>query len=155
MNSEQQRIAFIEDRDGSQAAMNFVKTTYDTYRRSLTQSRKRGHQKPHHASLPEYRPGFIRSCVEFRAYMYRKAERLGPNCDTCDYKRMNVNRDGHCCMFKEQPEDCGHYKSVNVMNVGTIAHIGHGRTGLALAMLNMLSRYPVIEGKNEDRNSGS
>jgi hypothetical protein len=69
-NSEQVRIPFVEGRDGKEACMEFVKTTYSTYRRSLMQSRKRGHEKPHHATLPEYRWRFILSCVEFRRYLY-------------------------------------------------------------------------------------
>jgi hypothetical protein len=32
-------------------------------------SRKRGFNPPHHASLPEYRQGFIESYLAFKAYI--------------------------------------------------------------------------------------
>lgn len=66
---ETERIAFIENRDGKEAALVFVKQTFSVYRKSLYQSRKRGFQKPHHATLPEYRLGFIQSCLAFRKYI--------------------------------------------------------------------------------------
>lgn len=71
MNNEQSRIAFIEQRDGIRAAHAFVVQTYKMYRRALMMSRKRKSTNVHFASLPEYRRGFIESCVVFRAYKQR------------------------------------------------------------------------------------
>ena len=27
------------------------------------------------------------------------------NCKTCDYTKLNANRDGHCYMFRDEPTD--------------------------------------------------
>lgn len=88
MSSEQDRLAYIETHSGKEELDRFVRATYPVYRCSLMQSRKRGHQKPHHASLPEYRRSFIESCVEFRKYMYPKPIIVGNNCGTCDYHNL-------------------------------------------------------------------
>lgn len=68
MNTEEQRIAFMEARDGQEAAHDFVKRTYNSYKKALMSSRKRKATRVHFASLPEYRRSFIESCVVFRAY---------------------------------------------------------------------------------------
>ena len=61
MNSEQQRFDFMVERDGMEEALGFAERTMKIYRSAVLQSRKTGHTKPHHASLPEYRRGFIES----------------------------------------------------------------------------------------------
>lgn len=68
MKNEEKRIAFVEERDGPEAAYAFVVQTYKIYKKALMLSRKRGCERPHFASLPEYRRNFIESCVVFRAY---------------------------------------------------------------------------------------
>lgn len=74
MNNEEKRIAFIEERDGHEAAYAFVVQTYKIYKKALMLSRKRGCPRPHFASLPEYRRGFIESCVAFRKYKSQHKE---------------------------------------------------------------------------------
>lgn len=71
MHSEHQRLAFIEGRDGKDAAIAFAKQTYQNYRKAVLSSRKRGVTKIHFASLPEYRRSFIESCAIFRQYLGR------------------------------------------------------------------------------------
>jgi len=66
---EQDRLAFIESRDGKDGALDFARRTLAIYRKAVLTSRKRGYKKPHHASIPEYRRGFIESCCAFRAYI--------------------------------------------------------------------------------------
>ena len=68
--SEAQRFSFLVERDGLQGALEFAEVTYKMYRKAVLQSRKTGHTKPHHASLPEYRETFIRS------YLYLKQQVL-------------------------------------------------------------------------------
>jgi hypothetical protein len=65
MNCETARLAFIEQRDGKQAASEFARRTMAIYRTAVLCSRKRG-KVPHHASLPEYRRGFIESYLAFK-----------------------------------------------------------------------------------------
>ncbi|MGK2231163.1 MAG: hypothetical protein ACI92O_000321 [Colwellia sp.] len=32
------------------------------------------------------------------------------NCNNCEYKEINVGREGHCYMFRVEPEDyCGQF----------------------------------------------
>lgn len=71
--AEEQRLKFVEERDGVDGAIDFAKQTLKVYRMALRRSRKRGFNPPHHATLPEYRLGFIESCLDFRAYL-RKEE---------------------------------------------------------------------------------
>lgn len=66
---EHDRLTFIIERDGIDGAIKFAKQTYNVYRTSLKQSRKRGHKKPHHATIPEYRLGFVLSCLAFRKFL--------------------------------------------------------------------------------------
>ena len=63
---EQSRIAFYENRDGKEAAIAFARNTLRTYRRAVLDK----HQpKPHHASLPGYRPRFIASYLALKRYV--------------------------------------------------------------------------------------
>lgn len=64
---EVKRLLFIERRDGLEAAKDFARRTYRNYRECLFQTGKNG-RKFHHASLPQYRQGFIESCFAFRIY---------------------------------------------------------------------------------------
>jgi len=66
---ETQRLSFVIERDGMEGAVIFAKQTYHAYRAALKLSRKRGCQKPHHATLPEYREGFVMSCLAFRKFI--------------------------------------------------------------------------------------
>jgi hypothetical protein len=69
--SEATRLQFYIERDGPAGALAFARITYRTYRSALMQSRKRGFNKVHHATLPEYRRAFIESCITFRHYIYK------------------------------------------------------------------------------------
>lgn len=66
MCSECERLAFIKTRDGS--AVDFARQIVTQYRRAVLTSRKRGYEKPSHASLPEYRRGFIESYLVAKRY---------------------------------------------------------------------------------------
>lgn len=71
------RITFLEQRDGREAALDFAKRTYLKYRECLLLKRhvldRRGmrDKKAHHATFPEYRRGFIESCLVFRRFLRR------------------------------------------------------------------------------------
>lgn len=67
---EKKRLAFVEQRDGAKEAVAFAKRTMQTYRTCVLRSRKRGFKNPHHASLPEYRRGFIESYLVFKKYVF-------------------------------------------------------------------------------------
>jgi len=67
--AEEQRIAFVEERDGIAGAVDFARRTIRQYRTAVLNSRKRGSVKPSHASLPEYRRGFIESYLAFKRYI--------------------------------------------------------------------------------------
>lgn len=71
--AEEQRLAFIEARDGIAGAADFAKRAMAQYRKAVLMSRKRGYGKPNqpnisHASLPEYRRKFIESYCAFKRY---------------------------------------------------------------------------------------
>lgn len=66
---ESRRLHMLEQRDGVDGAIVFAARTYDGYREALRHSRRRGFKDPSHASLPEYRLSFVRSCLAFRAYL--------------------------------------------------------------------------------------
>jgi len=68
-NTETQRLAFIEARDGKTGAADFARRTMSIYRTCVLRSRKRGFATPHHASLPEYRRGFIESYCALKSYL--------------------------------------------------------------------------------------
>ena len=67
--SEKQRLDFIIERDGLAEAITFAKRTMVIYRKSVLISRKRGFDKPHHASFREYRRKFIQSYCEFMRFV--------------------------------------------------------------------------------------
>lgn len=67
--AEDLRLAFVENRDGVDGAVNFAKRAMSQYRKAVLNSRKRGSVKPSHASLPEYRRGFIESYLAFKKYV--------------------------------------------------------------------------------------
>lgn len=66
---EQERINFIIQRDGIEGAVDFCKRTMKIYRTAVLRSRKRGHDKPHHASIPEFRRKFIKSYCAFKKFI--------------------------------------------------------------------------------------
>ena len=66
---ETHRLKFIEQREGKQAAIDFALQTMKIYRICVLNSRKRGSVKSHHASLPQYRRGFIESYQAFKRYL--------------------------------------------------------------------------------------
>ena len=66
---ENDRLAFIEQRDGLVEAIAFAQRTLKTYRTCVLCSRKRGFSKPHHASIPEYRRTFIQSYLSFKSFL--------------------------------------------------------------------------------------
>lgn len=67
--AEEQRLAFIEQHDGVKGAVDFARQGMQIYRTCVLRSRKRGFGNPHHASLPEYRRGFIESYLAFKNYV--------------------------------------------------------------------------------------
>lgn len=69
--AEEERLQFVENRDGKQGAINFARQTMQLYRKAVLTSRKRGHKNPHFASLPEYRRNFIESYCAFKKYICR------------------------------------------------------------------------------------
>lgn len=70
MEKEAERLKFIEERDGKQAALEFALRTMRIYRKAVLTSRKRGFSKPHHASLEQYRRSFIESYLAFKRYLW-------------------------------------------------------------------------------------
>ena len=66
MCQECNRLAFIKSRDGS--AIIFAKQIISQYRSAVLTSRKRGYDRPSHASLPQYRRGFIESYLVAKKY---------------------------------------------------------------------------------------
>lgn len=66
--NELDRLWFISTRDGEPAAVEFAERTLRTYRKAVLHSNKRGHPRPHHASLPEYRRGFIESYCAIKKF---------------------------------------------------------------------------------------
>ncbi len=69
MEAEKQRLGFVENRDGIAGAIAFARQCRSQYRKAVLASRKRGLTKPSHASLPEYRRGFIESYLAFKRYI--------------------------------------------------------------------------------------
>lgn len=72
---EQQRIQFMINRDGIDAAVDFARRTMVSYRKAVLRSYKRGYgpksQKGniHFASIPEYRRKFIESYCAFKKFI--------------------------------------------------------------------------------------
>ena len=69
MEAEKKRLGFVENRDGNAGAIAFAMQSRSQYRRAVLTSRKRRFTKPSHASLPEYRRGFIESYLAFKRYI--------------------------------------------------------------------------------------
>ena len=67
--AEESRLAFVEQRDGIAGAVAFARQGVLMYRKCVLKSLKRGYWKPHHASIPFYRRGFIESYLAFKAYI--------------------------------------------------------------------------------------
>lgn len=69
--AEEQRLAFLEARDGIDGAVEFAQRTMRQYRSAVLRSRKRGYitARISHASLPEYRRGFIESYLVLKQYV--------------------------------------------------------------------------------------
>jgi hypothetical protein len=66
---EHERLSFIIRRDDIHVAVQFAITTMRVYRTQLLHSRKRGFNKPSHASLPEFRKNFIMSILAFKKFI--------------------------------------------------------------------------------------
>lgn len=72
---EQDRLNFIIQRDGIDAAVDFARNTMKIYRKSVLRSHKRGYgynsQKGniHFASIPEFRRKFIESYCAFKKFV--------------------------------------------------------------------------------------
>lgn len=64
------RCNFIARRDGIQAAVAFAIQGVRVYRRSVLTSRKRGFDRPHHCSLPEYRWVAVRVYLEMKRFYF-------------------------------------------------------------------------------------
>lgn len=76
--AEEQRLAFLEARDGIDGAVEFAQRTMRQYRGAVLRSRKRGYSNAgpgtariSHASLPEYRRGFIESYMVLKRYVLK------------------------------------------------------------------------------------
>lgn len=69
INSEIERLHFVEGRDGMDGALKFARQTYQVYRTNVLRSRKNGFDNPSHASLPEYRRMFIGSILAINRYI--------------------------------------------------------------------------------------
>lgn len=69
IRTEERRLAFVKARDGVAGAVDFARQGTEVYRKAVLCSRKRGFERPHHASLPEYRRGFIESYLAFKRYV--------------------------------------------------------------------------------------
>jgi hypothetical protein len=70
-NTETNRIAFLLDRDGEQATINWVKRTLPIYRSAVL-------NPAHFASSVTYRRGFLSSCVQFRQWLVLVAMPMMP-----------------------------------------------------------------------------
>ncbi len=64
--TEHWRIQFYIDRDGLESAIDSIATGMRTYRKAVLTRRP---PKPHFASLPHYRPLFIRSYLDFKRFV--------------------------------------------------------------------------------------
>ncbi len=86
MGNEKDRLRFIEERDGQNAALVFARRTYAIYRECLGFDGK-NNRKFHHASIAAYRKSFIESCLVFRKYLRDApvAEWIRHGTSTSDY----------------------------------------------------------------------
>jgi pimeloyl-ACP methyl ester carboxylesterase len=62
-------LQFILERDGTQVALDFARRTLASYRAAVLCSVKHQAAKPHFASTPDYRRGFIQSYLGFKAFI--------------------------------------------------------------------------------------
>lgn len=74
--SAQERFNIMTRNHCSYSALDYAEQTMRVYRKAVLTSRKRGFDKPHHASLPEYRPLFIKDYLEFK-WIVTSARRCG------------------------------------------------------------------------------
>jgi hypothetical protein len=84
---EKSRLEFLEARDGREGAMEFALRSYEIYKRLLLNaklpSKNRASDATHNFQRggytrdPDFRKGFIRSCLSFREYIrkYRNVEK--------------------------------------------------------------------------------
>ncbi len=72
---ESRVISFLCERDGTTGALDYCARTSRTYRTAVLTSRKRGHARPHFASLPEYRTLFIQSYLDFKRFVLNHRKR--------------------------------------------------------------------------------
>lgn len=68
---EQERLAFIEGRDGRDGAVAFARQGLFVYREALTQRTKNGKRRGYAQS---YRRELVASCIVFRQFLRSKAE---------------------------------------------------------------------------------
>lgn len=73
---EWRRLYSTQEEHGMFVARDFAKRTYAKYRECLRLTGRNG-KKLHHASLPQYRSGFVVSCMVFRDYL-RKTRWMEP-----------------------------------------------------------------------------
>lgn len=64
--AETNRFAAVLAARGIEGAAAWVDQTLTVYTRAVLCSRKRGALRPHHASLPEFRPQFLASICHLR-----------------------------------------------------------------------------------------
>jgi hypothetical protein len=64
--TSQEMFDSITRRTCSYEALDYVIRTMRIYRSAVLTSRKRGYDKPHHASLPEYRKNFIEAYLGYK-----------------------------------------------------------------------------------------
>ena len=69
--NEQERIAFIESRDGVEGAIAFCQQTLRVYRACLKRPEKNDPRK-HFSRSPEYHSSFVKSLIELRKYLISK-----------------------------------------------------------------------------------
>lgn len=65
--SERQRLGFLVERDGTEAAEKWARRTMQIYRRAVLTPR-------HFASMAQYRRRFIESYCEFKRWIVRRHE---------------------------------------------------------------------------------
>ncbi len=60
--AEGRRIGLLLERDGPEATREWVERTLAIYRSAVL-------DRSHFASLPQYRPGYLASCADFRRWL--------------------------------------------------------------------------------------
>lgn len=71
MQHELNRIAFVEQRDGVDGAIEFARRTVDIYRKAVLQTIRRGNNKAHFASSIQFKRGFIESYIVLKQYLHK------------------------------------------------------------------------------------